>query len=288
MKRRHPITAAAAALATAIVAVGCGSAGDTTATGKDGTSGGTGKAVAGGPSSWRRPLLEGEAARATAVPILMYHVISKAKPDATYPDLWVDPRTFADQIRALRRAGWEAVTMGQLWSAWHGSGQLPRKPIVISFDDGYLSHYTHALPVLRAAGWPGVLNLKLGNVGNDGIPAWMVRRLIRAGWEIDSHTISHPDLPSTGDAALRSELVGSRDRIEKQFGVRPWFFCYPAGKFDARVERAVAAAGYLAATTVEPGWAKRRDDRFALPRVRVNSTDGAASLLAKIEASRPS
>jgi peptidoglycan/xylan/chitin deacetylase (PgdA/CDA1 family) len=240
-----------------------------------------------GPATWKKPLLPNSKARVAPVPILMYHVVSQAKAGVAYPDLWVSKETFASEINALKAAGFEGITLNQLWVAWHGTGELPQKPIVVSFDDGYLSHWTHAAPVLKAAGWPGVLNLEVKNIGNDGIPVHMVKGLIRNGWEIDSHTITHPDLPSLSSSAVTQELVGSRDAISKQFGVRPWFFCYPAGNYNVSVQQAVKAAGYLGATTVEPGWATPNGDPYAMPRVRVNGSDTAQSLLSKVDSSKP-
>ncbi len=241
-----------------------------------------------GPATWKKPLLANSEAKQTPVPILMYHVVSQAKAGVAYPDLWVSKETFEAEISALKAAGFQGITLNQLWSAWHGDGELPAKPIVVSFDDGYLSHWTHAAPVLKAAGWPGVLNLEVKNIGNDGIPTHMVKGLINNGWEIDSHTKTHPDMTTLSPAALQDELVGSREAIAKQFGVRPWFFCYPAGKYNASVEQAVKAAGYLGATTVDPGWAKPSSDPYAMPRVRVNGSDTAESLLQKVTSSKPS
>jgi peptidoglycan/xylan/chitin deacetylase (PgdA/CDA1 family) len=96
-----------------------------------------------------------------AVPILMYHVIQAPPADAANPGLFVSKPEFAAQMRWLARRGFQAVTLRQVYRAWHGRGRLPRKPVVITFYDGYRSQYTHALPVLRAHGWRGVLNLDL-------------------------------------------------------------------------------------------------------------------------------
>lgn len=221
------------------------------------------------------------------MPILMYHVMTAAKPGVAYPGLWVSREAFADQVATLKRAGFQAVTLGQLWSAWHGSAPLPAKPIVLTFDDGYLSDGTNAAPILRSAGWPGVLNLELRNVGPKGIPEGMVKGMIAHGWEVDSHTIDHPDMTTLSPEAMRAQLVGSRDRIEQQFGVRPWFFCYPAGRYDEAVEQQVRDAGYLGATTELPGWAKPGGNPYELPRIRVTGDDTGASLLAKVLAAGP-
>src|SRR5439155_15928301 len=138
--------------------------------------------------------VRGAAARRMPVPILMYHVIGTRPPSAPYPELWVAPATFAAEMTALRHAGYYAITLRQAYDAWRRGGSLPRRPMVVSFDDGYLGDWTNARPVLRRLRWPGVLNLELDNVQAGDLTASRVRGLIRAGWEIDSHTISHPDL----------------------------------------------------------------------------------------------
>ncbi len=105
--------------------------------------------------------------------------------------------------------------MQQAWDGWKHGGPLPRKPVVISFDDGYLSHYTHAKPVLRKLGWPGVLFLEIKSIGPGGLTEHQIRSLMHAGWEIDSHTLTHPDLTTLDDAALRRELRDSRRELQR-------------------------------------------------------------------------
>ena len=115
-----------------------------------------------------------------------------------------------------------------------------------------------------------------------------MRRLARAGWEIDSHSITHPDLTQLDDAALRRELTESRTRIRDAFGARAAdFFAYPSGRLDGRVKRAVRAAGYLAATTVRAGYAKPAADPYALPRIQVSGGTSGAALLRRLRALRP-
>jgi peptidoglycan/xylan/chitin deacetylase (PgdA/CDA1 family) len=184
----------------------------------------------------------------------------------------------------LAAAGYEAVTLGRVFDAWNGRAKLPPRPIVLSFDDGYRSHVTAARPILAARHWPGVLNLDVSNLA----PAWGVgvrgvRRLIAAGWEIDAHSLTHPDLTALSGAALTHEVAGSRIEIRRRFGVTARFFCYPAGRYDAEVVAAVRAAGFEGATTVEPGLAVWSEP-FTLARVRVDRGDGSAGLAEKLAA----
>jgi peptidoglycan/xylan/chitin deacetylase (PgdA/CDA1 family) len=230
-----------------------------------------------------RPVTWGAAARRAAIPILMYHVVTAAPPGVPYPELWVAQRTFAAEMRALRRAGYHAITLSTALRAWRHGGGLPRRPVVLTFDDGYRSDFTHAAPVLRRFGWPGVLNLALANLRPGDITTPEVRRLIAWGWEIASHTLTHPDLTTLGPAALRHELMGSRTAIERRFGQPARVFCYPYGHYDAGVVAAVRAAGYQAATTENPGLATGAQP-LTLNRVRVNGSDTAAGLLARLRA----
>jgi peptidoglycan/xylan/chitin deacetylase (PgdA/CDA1 family) len=217
------------------------------------------------------------------VPVLMYHVIDDPPRSAPYPDLYVARRDFRAQVRRLARAGYEAVTLGRVVDAWHGRATLPARPIVLSFDDGYRSHLTSALPVLAAQGWPGVLNLDLSNLAPSwGISPAGVRRLIRAGWELGAHSMTHADLAVSSGAALRREVAGSRQAIRRLLGVTPRFFCYPAGRYDAETIAAVEAAGYEGAITTAFGLASPTAGRFTLARVRVDRGDGAHGLMRKL------
>ncbi|MSX01574.1 MAG: polysaccharide deacetylase family protein [Actinobacteria bacterium] len=216
------------------------------------------------------------------VPILMYHVIKAPSAGTPMAELWTPAETFKATIALLKKDGYQGVTLNQVWKAWNGGPGLPPKPVVVSFDDGYLSHSVTAKPILRAAGWPGVLNLEGKNIGKGGLTTSQVNGLIAAGWEIDSHTLTHPDLTTLDDATLRTELVDSRKLLQQKFNVPVDFFCYPAGVNDARVRAAVKAAGYDGATTVEPGIASKSDDPYALPRVRVNGTDSAATVAERV------
>lgn len=222
--------------------------------------------------------------RLQPVPILMYHVISSPPASAPYPELYVPRTSFAVEVGWLARHGYHAVTLQEVFDSWRGARTLPAKPIILSFDDGYLSDVTNALPVLRARHWPGVLNLEVANLK----PVWGirppgVRKLIRAGWEIDAHTLTHPDLTTLGAAQLRDEVAGSRAAIRNAFHVPVNFFCYPAGRYNDTVIAAVQAAGYLGATTTNYGLAKPAE-LYTLARVRINGTDSISAFGSKLEA----
>jgi peptidoglycan/xylan/chitin deacetylase (PgdA/CDA1 family) len=222
-----------------------------------------------------------------SIPILMYHVTEAAPAGAPFPELWVSAETFAEQMQALEDAGYTAITMRDAEDYWAGQRRVPRKPIVLTFDDGYRSHVDVALPELEKRGWPGVLYLEVAAMkkpGAEGIPAADVRKLVAAGWELGAHTMTHPDLTTIDAAALTEEIAGSRKLLRKQFGGAVDAFCYPAGKYDDTVVAAVEDAGYASATTVDEGLAGPGDEPFTRHRIRVNGSDSGATLVGNVAA----
>lgn len=219
------------------------------------------------------------------VPILMYHVTKTAPAGTPYPDLWVSKEDFNGQMQWLADNGYTGITMAQLFKYWDEGFKLPEKPVVISFDDGYPSHDKVARKTLAKHGWPGTLFLKLGNVGDpeSGFTSKMVKNLIASGWEIGAHTINHSDLTTVGAQALEEEVAGSRKQIAEKFDVEVDYFCYPAGRYDQTVVKAVKDAGYTGAVTTIDGFATPSKP-FELKRVRIGKDDGVNGFAAKMRA----
>lgn len=223
-----------------------------------------------------------------AVPILMYHVLAAPPRGAPFPGLYVQPAEFAAQMHALARAGFRAVTLDEVRLAWLGRRRLPAHPVVLSFDNGYRTQYTVALPVLRRLHWVGVENLQLAGLppSQGGLSARQVAGLVASGWELDTQGMSHADLPALGPTALAQQVVDAVLLIERRWHVRPRFFCYPSGRYDPAVVDELRRAGFVGATTVVAGWADRTDDPFRLPRLRVLAGTSPSALLALIAGSR--
>jgi len=283
------VIAASAAAILAVVVLADGSGGSTSHAPRPASSG-----------SARGASRDGATAAATGgsitgppgtapVPILMYHVIAAPPAGAPFPGLYVEPQEFAAQMQALKDAGWHAVTLDQVAAYWHrgvalGSG----KPIVLSFDNGYQSQYTQALPVLRRLGWVGDENLQLTGLppSQGGLGREEIRGLLQAGWELDTQGISHADLITLDAEQLHYQVAVARSTLQQRFHVPVNWFCYPSGHYDATVVAAVRNAGFVGSTTVVPGWAHPGDDRYRLHRLRVLGGTPPAQLLALLESVR--
>lgn len=219
----------------------------------------------------------------------MYHVIAPPIANAPYPGLYVPVGEFAAQMGALARAGYHAVTLNQVRAAWRGTAALPSKAIVFSFDNGYRSQYTQALPILRRLQWAAVENLQLSGLPpvQGGLSRRQVHGLIAAGWELDTQGWSHADLITLNASQLAFQVAHARSVLRRRYHVPVDWFCYPSGHYDATVIDAVRAAGFVGSTTVVPGWARPNEDPYRLPRLRVLGGTTPAALLAQIAGSRP-
>ena len=224
-----------------------------------------------------------------SVPILMYHVINPPPAGAPFPGLYVSAQEFAAQMRALAGAGYHAITQDQMWAYWKRGARLPAgKPIVVSFDNGYQSQYTNALPVLRSLGWVGNENIQLTGLppSQGGLSQTQIKGLVEAGWELDTQGVSHADLITLNAAQLSAQVAGARGTIQQRYGVPVNWFCYPSGHYDATVIAAVKAAGYTGSTTVIPGWASPESDPYRLPRLRVLGGTTPRALLSELASIR--
>jgi peptidoglycan/xylan/chitin deacetylase (PgdA/CDA1 family) len=224
-----------------------------------------------------------------SVPILMYHVIAAPPAGAPFPGLYVEPAEFAEQMHALASAGWHAVTLDQVEEYWRRGVSLGAgKPIVISFDNGYNSQYTQALPVLRSLGWVGDENIQLSGLppSQGGLGAGQIRGLLAAGWELDTQGISHADLITLDSEQLHDQVAVARTTLQRRYHVPVNWFCYPSGHYNATVVAAVKAAGFTGSTTVVPGWAHPDDDRYRLHRLRVLGGTSGRGLLELVDGAR--
>lgn len=218
----------------------------------------------------------------------MYHSIADS-PDDPY-QVTVSPVRFARQLHWLGDHGLRGVSVRELLAA--AAEGRARGLVGLTFDDGYADFLESAVPLLRRHGFTATVYVLPGRLGGDN--AWDVlgprkplldedgiRRAAAAGMEIGSHGLRHVDLVALADrddAGLVAETRHSRELIEDITGDPVDGFCYPYGKVDARVVRAVRRAGYRHACAIDPG---PLSGAFALPRVHVGEADTSWRLTAK-------
>ncbi len=214
------------------------------------------------------------------VPILMYHYISPLPEgaDNLRRGLTVEPEQFEAQLQYLKEAGYQTVTLYDLYDALSVGKPLPPKPIVLTFDDGYADVITYTVPLLEKYGDVGVFFV-LADTADLHIPGYLtweqVKEVAERGMEVEGHGRGHYDLRGRDLDFLVYQILGIQEAVDVVTGKPARFFCYPSGGYDDQVIAVVKSANYLGAVTTEWGTEERLDNRFTWPRIRV---DGRWSL----------
>lgn len=202
------------------------------------------------PTSW--PEIH-ERARLARVPVMMYHDIRADK--QVFFD--VTPEEFRTHLELIKTNGLTPISLDQLITHLRTGLPLPEKPILLSFDDGYLGHYDYVFPLLQQYGYPGVFSVYTEKLnqgkGRPGV-TWAQLQEMAAHplITIAAHSVTHPsDLRELSDAQLQQEVVSSKQELEAKLGLAIPYFTYPEGKYDDRVAKVVQEAGFLAALTMD-------------------------------------
>ena len=226
------------------------------------------------------------------IPILMYHKIQEPQPGN---DLAVSRAAFARQMAYLHKQGYRPIALSTLAAAGQDPSGLPKRPVVITFDDAYQSVYSEARPILQEQGFTAtvfVVAEALGqhnfwDVGKDVaqetcMPGNELMALADQGWEIGSHGATHANLAEVTEETLITETEGSRRMLEQELKTKVEVFCYPFGAWNEKARIAVQTAGYQAACAISPGTESVTADIFALRRVYVKPSDTPADFKRKI------
>ena len=244
-------------------------------------------AVADAHSGDRLALCEPLAHRQVELPILMYHRINvtTSSTPAASRGLTVHPADFGRQMRWLKGHRFRTVTQREVVEALFYGRPLGPRPILITFDDGYRDVYFRASPVLHRLGLVATAYVVSGRIsaGDPSFLTWgMLRALEARGIEIGSHTVRHRDLTQLSTRDAFAELLRSRLALERRLGHPVRWLAYPFGRFDARVAQLARRAGYVLATTTQPGTRQSARAPLALRRLRVLDSTGVNGLAAML------
>ena len=231
----------------------------------------------------------GRAGASDGVRILLYHRVA----DDDDP-LAVPPRRFADQMAQLAADGRRVVGLADVLPMLD-RGAVDAGTVGLTFDDGFADLADHALPVLERHGFRATVFVATGVTdGRLRFPWYADEQPPVLGWDdvlaldrhgtlrFEAHTVSHPSLLALDEATAAAEIRDSRHELQQRLERPVTAFAYPAGLFGERERRLVAAAGYAAAVTCEPGVNRPDTDRFALRRRQIDRRDRPLDFKAKV------
>jgi peptidoglycan/xylan/chitin deacetylase (PgdA/CDA1 family) len=207
-----------------------------------------------------------------AAVVLQYHHVDTTTPTSTS----TSPERFGMHLDYLADNDFDVVPLAELVDTLRAGEPLPDRTVAISFDDGYVSIYETAWPMLKAKGWPFTvfINSEPHDQGKPLFMSWdQLRELHAGGATIANHTVSHPYLlrpPSSLSVAERKgwiegEITRAQRRIEAEIGTAPKLFAYPFGEYDNAILVVVEALGY-AGFGQQSGPLAPYSDLRALPR----------------------
>lgn len=200
-------------------------------------------------------------ARSIDIPVLMYHRFGDPAERYQVP-YW----RFEQQLDWLQVNGYTTVTLTELYDYIAGVGSLPAKPVVLTFDDGFVNQWG-AVQALNARGMRGVFFI---TTGQPHLADWQLREMAAHGHEIGAHTISHADLTTLSDARLWTELADTRAQLQAASGQPVDILAYPYGAYDSRVIAAAQQAGYRGAVAAWGGKGWTPDKRWYEPRIEIS------------------
>ncbi len=203
------------------------------------------------------------------VPILTYHHIAPHTPHNPY---FVSPKIFEEQMRWLKKNNYHVISYADFYHAMTTDEQLPRKSVVLTFDDGHRDQFINAFPILNALGFHAMFYVVGGYIERETSMTWdMLKKMRDAQMEIGAHSMTHPNLTRLTNAQRIAEISESKLILEKNLGIPINFFAYPGGAYNDAVIRDVIDAHFLSAVSVRHSvYHKKNENLFAVARMHID------------------
>jgi peptidoglycan/xylan/chitin deacetylase (PgdA/CDA1 family) len=214
------------------------------------------------------------------IPILMYHSIAYEKDN----DIRIPKEKFREQMKFLKDNGYTTLTLTEVSDLFTKNIPIPKKSVVLTFDDGYVDNYTNAFPVLKEFGIKATVFVITDWV--DKVPQFMtisqLKEMEKNGIDIEAHTQIHDELDKLNYDEQLKTLKGSKEFLEKNLNKRVNFMAYPFGKYNSTTIKAANDAGYTVALKMAGGWAKKENGMLTLNRIYVGANDSIDTFKNKI------
>ena len=216
----------------------------------------------------------------SAIPVLMYHRIVPEAPKHSHHGIWVTVQSFEQNLHSLQHRGYSSITFEQYQLFLNGKFTLPKKPVILTFDDGYEDNYTYAFPLLKKYGFSAVIFLvaeikrrtNFWDAEEPQVPLLnneQIREMSGAGIEFGSHTVTHLDLTQCPPDLIQKELIKSKKILEHRTGKDIISLAYPYGAVNERIKALTAEAGYTFGIATNSGPVKFYEDLLEIRRTQI-------------------
>lgn len=213
--------------------------------------------------------------------VLYYHEVVEQGQGFSYQK--IEKEKFEQQMAYLQAEGYETLYFSEL------DKPLPKKAVIVSFDDGFLSVYESTAPIMEKYGIKGNVYLPTGYIGNDPhFMDWdMVQKLQEGSFEMQAHTHSHVDVRTLDEQALQEQIKASDELFREKLGYLPRAFCLPFGTYDRASVKAICKTGryeYILGSYYGDLRLGKKDR--VLPRIGISNDDTMEDFAAKLQGKR--
>lgn len=201
------------------------------------------------------------------VPIAVYHSVRDTSPEEPFDvrRFIISPANFDEQLRYLHENEYHTITFAMLHEAIVYGTPLPSKPLILSFDDGWRTQYTDALPVLKKYNFTATFFLYPNVIEHANYMTWEeVRALRDAGMEIGSHSKSHQYMTKQTPEEQLLEVERSKSILSEELDIEIATFAYPFGLSDTDIQTMLEDAGYTTARGLGTGATHNLEDQYEL------------------------
>ena len=206
------------------------------------------------------------------IPVLYYHSVLPDSEVTTRNEVTISPETLKTQLQLVKDLGYTTLTMSELNDYIINNKEIPKKSILITFDDGYADNYVHAFPILKELDMKAtIFVISSGIDGGYYMSSDQLKDMVNYGIDIESHTVNHVHLDTLPYEEQLKELKDSKATIEKVTNKEVLSIAFPFGDYNENTLKAVTDAGYSIAFTTNRGLANRTDNKIALDRIYVSS-----------------
>ncbi|NLK94567.1 MAG: polysaccharide deacetylase family protein [Clostridiales bacterium] len=205
----------------------------------------------------------------SGVPILYYHSVDPSEKN----EVIISPVKLKEQLTLIKDLGYTTLTISDFANYILKGEEIPKKSILITFDDGYMDNYTNAFPILKELNMKATIFLITSGI-DDGyyLSTDQIKEMQDYGIDFESHTVNHKHLNTLTYNEQLNELKNSKEKLEKLLNKKIYSVAYPFGDYNNDTIKAAKEAGYSFAFTTNLGYAHKNDDLFKLNRIYVSST----------------
>jgi peptidoglycan/xylan/chitin deacetylase (PgdA/CDA1 family) len=184
------------------------------------------------------------------ISVLLYHRFDENR----FPTTTTSSAQFEQHMAYLKANGYTVLSLDQLAECVEDRRTVPEKGVVITIDDGFISEFDKAIPVLRKYGYPFSVFFFTNAIGKKNYMSWKQLRQMEAfRGEAGCHTQSHPRLINLTGKQVEQEIMGSKAIMEKNLGHKVKYFAYPFGLYDDAVRAVAKRAGFGLMLSSDPG-----------------------------------